>query len=356
MAQAPESAPSSTATTDLQQLVDRLFACDPKRPPPITDREIIDCCMGAVPCIKRQPPLLRLRSPITVCGDIHGQFDDLMRVFHSRGVPPEVPYLFLGDYVDRGDHSLQVIALLFALKALHPEHIFLLRGNHECPTINSEYGFVNECRQQYHGDTEWIVVNKVFQWLPVAAVIQERIFCVHGGLSPDLQQVEQIEALDREELYEIPDRGLVCDLMWSDPEREALEWGANERGCSHTFGPRIVDTFCREHDYDFVCRAHQVVDHGYEFFCKRRLVTVFTASNYCGDYGNRGSILYVDPALKCHFVILLPNNEEQTHLIEAPTDERGETLSPEPTDRAPSPHPSSPRFAAVMAAGDPSAK
>ena len=336
---------SSDLRAQLQATVDLLADCDdPRAPPDVTEDMLINCCKGAIVSIKQQPPLLRLRSPITVCGDIHGQFEDLMRVFSSRGLPPHTPYLFLGDYVDRGAHSAQVVALLLALKALHPDHLFLLRGNHECATINAEYGFIDECRQRYGSDTAYTIVNKVFQWLPLAAVIQNKIFCVHGGLSPHLESLEQLEALDRSELHHIPDSGLACDLVWSDPERDTQEWADNERGCSHTFGPRIVHEFCEKHGFDFVCRAHQVVDHGYEFFCKRKLVTVFTASNYCGDYGNRGSILHVEPNLRCNFVILLPNNEEETHLISAPTDERGRAVSPPPTDRAPSPHPSSPRF------------
>lgn len=336
---------SETSKSILQGVVDMLADCENvKQPPSVSEEQLMECCKGAIVPLKQQPPLLRLRSPITICGDIHGQFEDLMRVFSSRGMPPHTPYLFLGDYVDRGDHSVQVVALLFALKALHPDHIFLLRGNHECASINREYGFIDECRTQYDGDTMWTIVNKVFQWLPLSALVQNRILCVHGGLSPELNDLSQLEDLDRETLYEIPDAGLACDLVWSDPEQNTQDWADNERGCSHTFGPRIVQDFCQKHDLCFVCRAHQVMDHGYEFFAKRKLVTVFTASNYCGDYGNRGSILQVDPNLRCNFIILLPNNQEESHLIYAPTDANGRPVSPPPTDRAPSPHPSSPRF------------
>lgn len=336
----------------LQATVDLLVDCDdPSNPPEVSQQALIDCCKGAIPFIKAQPTLLRLRSPITICGDIHGQFEDLMRVFSARGVPPNTPYLFLGDYVDRGEHSVQVVALLLALKALHPNHIFLLRGNHECASINAEYGFVDECQRRYGDHTAYTIVNRVFQWLPLAAIVQDKIFCVHGGLSPEMRTPDDISVIDRGQLYHIPERGIACDLVWSDPERDTERWADNERGCSHTFGPHIVQEFCDTHSFDFVCRAHQVMDHGYDFFCKRKLVTVFTASNYCGDYGNRGSILHVSPDLRCHFIILLPNNEEEAHLIHAPTDERGQTLSPPPTDRAPSPHPSSPRFRPIMSGG-----
>ena len=111
----------------------------------------------------------------------------------------------------------------------------------------------------------------------------------------------------------------MCDLLWSDPERNEPGWGENDRGCSYTFGPKIVDQFCTAHGFDLVCRAHQVMDGGYEFFCKRKLATVFSASNYCGDQGNRGSILNVDKRLKCSLVILLPNDDQETHELLAGT-------------------------------------
>ena len=170
---------------------------------------------------------------------------------------------------------------------------------------------------------------------------------------------------------DVPDSGLLCDLLWSDPERNEPGWGENDRGCSYTFGPKIVDQFCTDHGFDLVCRAHQVMDGGYEFFCKRKLATVFSASNYCGDQGNRGSILNVDKRLKCSLVILLPNDDQETHELLAGTtsasssvgagqamqdeicDELGSIFdaagtsevamdrvpSPPPTHRAPSPRP-----------------
>lgn len=313
--------------------------------------------------MKEQDVFLHLRAPITICGDIHGQLEDLLRVFKERGTPPEVPYLFLGDYVDRGDKSIEVITLLLALKAEYPHSIFLLRGNHECPETNDHYGFKEECETYVSkhrttdspfssGEALWKAFNGAFQWLPLCASIDKRIFCVHGGLSPKLTSLEDLHSIDRNKLTTVPNEGLVCDLLWSDPDRNEIEWGENERGCSHTFGPKIVQQFCDTHGYDLVCRAHQVMDHGYEFFCNRKLATVFTASNYCGDYGNRGCVMHVDPQLCCSLIILLPNNEisvqnvlganlskgrpqlVNTSTIEVPV---GNAFSPPATLRAPSP-------------------
>jgi serine/threonine-protein phosphatase PP1 catalytic subunit len=323
---------------------------------PLTKDELIACCLQALPILKEQPVLLDLKAPLTVCGDIHGQLDDLLRVFRQKGTPPNTPYLFLGDYVDRGDYSIEVIALLLAFKVTCPYTIFLLRGNHESPDLNASYGFQEECIQRYDA-TVWAAFNRVFQWLPLCAIIDSRIFCVHGGLSQHANSLDDIRAIDRETLRDIPSDGLACDLTWADPDASQRTWGESDRGCSFTFGHSVVHDFCAKHNFDFVCRAHQVVDFGYEFFCERKLVTVFTASNYCGDYGNRGSILIVEADLRCSFVILLPNGEEEAHvlagrppsatleLIGAPTEVGADGVErpvspPVPAQRAPSPPPS----------------
>jgi serine/threonine-protein phosphatase PP1 catalytic subunit len=314
---------------------------------PLTKEELLACCEQVTPILQEQPVLLELKAPLTVCGDIHGQLDDLLRVFRQKGTPPDTPYLFLGDYVDRGEHSIEVIALLLAMKVSHPYSIFLLRGNHESADLNAEYGFQDECIQRYDASV-WKAFNAVFQWLPLCAIIDSRIFCTHGGLSKNLKSLEDIRNIDRSQHYNIPNEGVVCDLTWADPSHDTESWAANDRGCSFTFGPDIVNAFCDKHNFDFVCRAHQVVDHGYEFFSKRRLVTVFTASNYCGDYGNRGSVLVVDKDLNCSFIILLPNNAEEVHaLVPGATESDGRPVSPPVPVHRPVTPPPSPRRSPV---------
>lgn len=231
-------------------------------------------------------------------GDVHGQYYDLLRIFEYGGFPPESNYLFLGDYIDRGKQSIETICLLLAYKCKYPENFFLLRGNHECAQINRIYGFYDECRRRY-SIRLWKVFSDVFNCLPVAALIDEKIFCMHGGLSPELRNLEQIKNIMRP--TDVPDTGLLCDLLWSDPERGVEEYGDNDRGVSFTFGENVVKKFIAKHDLDLICRAHQVVEDGYEFFQRRQLVTLFSAPNYCGEFDNSGAMMSVDDSLMCSF-------------------------------------------------------
>lgn len=211
----------------------------------------------------------------------------------------------MGDYVDRGRQSLETICLLLAYKLKYPENFFLLRGNHECSTINRMYGFYDECKRRYNIRL-WRTFTDCFNCLPVAAIIDEKIFCMHGGLSPELTNMEQIHRIYRP--IEVPDTGLLCDLLWSDPDKDVQNWDENERGVSFVFGPDIVTLFLKKHDMDLICRAHQVVEDGYEFFAKRQLVTIFSAPNYCGDFDNSGAMMSVDETLMCSFQILKPSD------------------------------------------------
>lgn len=200
-----------------------------------------------------QPILLELEAPLKVCGDIHGQYYDLLRLFEYGGFPPESNYLFLGDYVDRGKYSIETICLLFCYKIKYPENFFMLRGNHESATINRLYGFYDECKRRY-SIRLWKIFCDVFNCLPISAVIDEKILCMHGGLSPELTSLDQINKIPRP--ADVPDNGMVCDLLWSDPEKDAKGWEENERGVSYVFGPDIVTSMLKKLDLDLVCRAH----------------------------------------------------------------------------------------------------
>jgi len=222
-----------------------------------------------------QPVLLDLEAPLKIVGDIHGQYYDLLRLFEYGGFPPDANYLFLGDYVDRGPNGLETICLLMAYKIKYPENFFMLRGNHECSSINRIYGFYEECKTRYNLKI-WKLFNDCFNCLPLGAIIEDKILCIHGGLSPDLKGLEQIRRIVRP--TEIPDTGLLCDLLWADPDQEVQGWQENDRGVSFTFGADVVENFLKRHEFDLVVRAHQVVEDGYEFFAKRQLVTVFFCS------------------------------------------------------------------------------
>ncbi|CAK9140058.1 unnamed protein product [Ilex paraguariensis] len=236
-------------------------------------------------------------------GDIHGQYSDLLRLFEYGGFPPDSNYLFLGDYVDRGKQGLETICLLLAYKIKYPGNFFLLRGNHECASVNRIYGFYDECKRRFNVRL-WRVFTDCFNCLPVAALIDEKILCMHGGLSPDLHNLDQIRNLPHP--TDVPETGLLCDLLWSDPSKDVKEWGMNDRGVSYTFGADKVTEFLQKHDLDLICRAHQVVENGYDFFADRQLVTIFSAPNYCGEFDNAGALMSVDETLMCSFQIIKP--------------------------------------------------
>jgi len=288
-------------------IIEKLLAVRDKKPGTtvqLTNDEVEFIVVESKKVLINQPGLLELEAPIQICGDIHGQYHDLLRMFEYCGFPPDANYLFLGDFVDRGKNGLECICLLLAYKIKYPENFFLLRGNHECASINRIYGFYDECKRRYNIKL-WKKFQEVFNVLPIAAVVDEKIFCVHAGLSPDLQSMKQIQDIMRP--TDVPDAGLLCDLMWSDPDADITGWAENDRGVSYTFGADVVGKFLQKHDFDLVVRAHQVVEDGYEFFADRQLVTIFSAPNYCGEFDNAGAVMAVDESLMCSFRILKPD-------------------------------------------------
>jgi serine/threonine-protein phosphatase PP1 catalytic subunit len=260
----------------------------------LKNTEITSICLAAREIFLAQPTLVELSPPVKIVGDVHGQYSDLIRLFEMCGFPPASNYLFLGDYVDRGKQSLETILLLLCYKIKYPENFFLLRGNHECANVTrgmvvtfsflfsdhgAVYGFYDECKRRCNIKT-WKTFIDVFNCLPIAAIVASKIFCVHGGLSPSLHSMEDIKRIQRP--TDVPDFGLLNDLLWSDPSDTALDWEDNERGVSYCFGKAIINEFLVRYDMDLICRAHMVVEDGYEFWNDRTLVTVFSAPNYCG--------------------------------------------------------------------------
>uniref|UniRef100_A0AAY4DL82 Serine/threonine-protein phosphatase n=1 Tax=Denticeps clupeoides TaxID=299321 RepID=A0AAY4DL82_9TELE len=237
-------------------IVERLYGSRPGKNVQLTENEIRGLCLKSREIFLSQPILLELEAPLKICGDVHGQYYDLLRLFEYGGFPPESNYLFLGDYVDRGKQSLETICLLLAYKVKYPENFFLLRGNHECASINRIYGFYDECKRRYNIKL-WKTFTDCFNCLPVAAIVDEKIFCCHGGLSPDLQTMEQVRRVMRP--TDVPDQGLLCDLLWADPDKDVMGWGENDRGVSFTFGADVVAKFLHKHDMDLICRAHQIL-------------------------------------------------------------------------------------------------
>lgn len=267
----------------------------------LDEGQVRSLCEAARSILLSQPSLLELDAPINVMGDIHGQFYDLLDFFGLGGAPPTANYLMLGDYVDRGRQSIETICLLLAYKVKYPENFFLLRGNHESASINRIYGFYDECKRRYNIKL-WKSFCDVFNCLPPAALVDDKIFCMHGGISPELVSFEQVRNITRP--AEVPDTGLVCDLLWADPDKDIAGWSENDRGVSFLFGPDVVSSFNQKHGLDLIVRAHQVVEDGYEFFAKRQLITMFSAPNYCGEFDNAGALLGIDETLMCTFRVI----------------------------------------------------
>ncbi|KAK4492295.1 hypothetical protein RD792_003098 [Penstemon davidsonii] len=264
--------------------------------------EIADLCDSAERIFASEPSVLQLKAPIKIFGDLHGQFGDLMRLFDEYGSPSTagdiayIDYLFLGDYVDRGQHSLETMSLLLALKVEYPHQVHLIRGNHEAADINALFGFRIECIERMgerDGIWTWHRINRLFNWLPLAALIEKKIICMHGGIGRSINHVEQIENIQRPITMEAGSIVLM-DLLWSDPtENDSVEGlRPNARGPGLvTFGPDRVMEFCNNNDLQLIVRAHECVMDGFERFAQGHLITLFSATNYCGTANNAGAIL-----------------------------------------------------------------
>jgi len=274
----------------------------------ISSRVIIKLCELVKPILQGEPNVLRMEAPTYVFGDIHGQFSDMIHFLEMTGLPPTNKFLFMGDYVDRGNNSIEVCALLFAMKIMFPESVQILRGNHECPEVNGLYGLLTECEGRFGAEGKMVFnkINEVLCVLPLCAIINEKIFCVHGGISPHLKTIDDIHRLNR--FGKIPDSGLLCDLLWSDPCNTGNMWGENSRGISCTYNSEAINSFLKNNKLQLICRAHQMISEGYKFFTSNKLITVFSAPNYCGNCGNDGAVLKITDNLVCSFIIIKPTN------------------------------------------------
>ncbi len=192
----------------------------------LPEETIVKLVRAAREIFLQQPMLIEVSAPVNICGDTHGQYSDLLRLFEIGGFPPDSNYLFLGDYVDRAKQSIEVITLALCFKIKYPESFFLLRGNHECASLNRIYGFYDECKRRYSVKL-WRIFADCFNCMPVAAVVEDKILCMHGGLSPDLDHLSQIFDIPRP--TDVPDEGLLCDLLWADPDSNVMGWGYNAR-------------------------------------------------------------------------------------------------------------------------------
>ena len=311
-----------------------------------SSQSIIRLCDQAEAIIKNQPIVLRFESPAMIFGDIHGQYSDLMRFFDLWGAPYDTytgkddqiqffDYLFLGDFVDRGNHCLETICLLLALKVKYPEQIHLIRGNHEDRMINDTFGFSDELSSRLEEDPQepgsvFDRINRLFEYLPLAAIIDNKIFCLHGGIGATLQRIEQVEGLDKlrplkviHEVHTDTDK-LVVDILWSDPTENDSELGIlpnvvrdpDGTGNIVKFGPDIVKKFLKQNNLLKIIRAHECVMDGMERFAGGDLITVFSATNYCGKHKNAGAVLCLKKNYEIMPKLIYPQNLNQGNWIE----------------------------------------
>lgn len=265
----------------------------------LDEDELFKLCEGVKAILIEENNVQPVQSPVVICGDIHGQFFDLLELFRTGGDLPTTNYIFMGDYVDRGYNSVETFELLICLKACYPANITLLRGNHESRQVTSVYGFYDECIRKYGNANPWKYFTEVFDYLNVAALVDNRILCVHGGLSPEIRTIDQMRVINRK--VEIPNEGAYCDLMWSDPE-DIETWQPSPRGAAWMFGFKVTNEFNHINGLELICRAHQLVQEGYKFwFPENNLVTVWSAPNYCYRCGNTASILMLDEKLEREF-------------------------------------------------------
>eukprot|EP00300_Choanocystis_sp_HF-7_P027473 c32591_g1_i1.p1 GENE.c32591_g1_i1~~c32591_g1_i1.p1 ORF type:complete len:324 (+),score=53.34 c32591_g1_i1:36-974(+) len=256
----------------------------------INEAEVKALCMKAREILVEEGNVQRVDSPVTVCGDIHGQFFDLQELFKVAGECPQTNYLFMGDFVDRGFHSVETFLLLLALKVRYPDRITLIRGNHESREITLVYGFYDECLRKFGTVNVWRWCTEIFDYISLAALVEDRTFAVHGGLSPSISTLDQMRVIDRKQ--EVPHDGAMCDLMWSDPE-EITGWAINPRGAGYLFGGDAVAQFGQKNGIEQVARAHQLVMEGYKHMFDGSLVTVWSAPNYCYRCGNVAAVMNI---------------------------------------------------------------
>ncbi|GKT26292.1 Serine/threonine-protein phosphatase 2A catalytic subunit beta isoform [Aduncisulcus paluster] len=279
---------------DIDKFAEKLYKGELLR-----EKEIEFVCEKVKEILLKEDNVVNLKAPISIVGDIHGQFYDLLELFRICGRAPNTNFLFLGDYVDRGYYSVECVLLLLVLKVRYPQRITLLRGNHESRQVTQVYGFYDEASRKFGHHRVWKLLTDVFDFLPLASLLESEVLCVHGGLSPSIDSIDDIRSLNR--FRELSEGVIGFDLMWSDPD-ERPGWGASARGAGYTFGKDISKQFNKSNKLTLVVRAHQLAMEGYTWLHDRSVVTVFSAPNYCTRCNNQAAVMELDEHLSYTFI------------------------------------------------------
>ncbi|KAE8726621.1 Serine/threonine-protein phosphatase PP2A catalytic subunit [Hibiscus syriacus] len=262
--------PSPTGSAvDLDEQISQLMQCKP-----LSEQQVRALCDKAKEILMGESNVQPVRSPVTIC-----------------------------DYVDRGYYSVETVTLLVALKVRYPQRITFLRGNHESRQITQVYGFYDECLRKYGNANVWKIFTDLFDYFPLTALVESEIFCLHGGLSPSIETLDNIRNFDR--VQEVPHEGPMCDLLWSDPD-DRCGWGISPRGAGYTFGQDISEQFNHTNSLKLIARAHQLVMDGFNWAHEQKVVTIFSVPNYCYRCGNMASILEVDDCNSHTFIQFEP--------------------------------------------------
>jgi len=271
---------------DLEGWIEKLKKCQK-----IEESSVQLLCDAAREIFKKEQNVQPVAAPCVLVGDIHGQWYDLIEMFKKAGAcPPDKTFLFLGDYVDRGYYSVESVCLLVALKVKYPTKVWMIRGNHESRQITQVYGFYDECLRKYGTPNVWKYFCDLFDFMPLSALVDNKIFCVHGGLSPKIDTLDDIRKLDR--VQEVPHEGPICDLIWSDPD-DRVGWRVSPRGAGFTFGAGITDQWSSKNNLILTARAHQLIMEGYQWCHGQKLITLFSCPNYSYRCGNSAAIMEV---------------------------------------------------------------
>ena len=268
--------------------------------PRFTNKDVKLIAAEAQKVFSHQDRLLKLIGPTVVVGDLHGNLHDLLRIIRKGGNPEITQYLFLGDYVDRGQYSIEVVILLFAFACQYPRSFFLLRGNHEFRKMNSKYGFRENTIESGYSDC-YEPINEAFDYMPIAAIINHSYFCVHGGISSHLHNLEDIEKTP----VPLPEEGslMLEDLLWSDPNPSAIMFQQSDRGIGSHYGYLAAAAFTSKFKLKSIIRAHQFIESGIKYNFDNLVITVFSASNYSQENPNPSCFLqirqtdHIDPIL-----------------------------------------------------------